>query len=120
MSAFDPEDTSRLKIKNYAIHPSNKSYWVFFYSDLNMAQYFEELLKENKIKFEHHSSEDLVKRELYGVHIKDMTKATELNNVAIGKFRKPFIGDPIFRYFLILLSISVIALAIYGYIKNPR
>jgi len=119
MNKFDQADSSKLKIRNFNIHPTNKSYWVFFYSDIKMAKYFEELLKNNSIEFEHHSSEDLVKRELYGIHRKDMEKATELNNIAIGKFRRPFIGDPVFRYFLILLSISVIALAIYGYFKNP-
>ena len=84
-----------------------------------MAQYFEELLNENQIAFEKDDTEDLVKRHLYGVHKKDMEEAERLNNIAIGKFRKPFIGDPMFRYFLIFLSFAVIALAIYGYLKNP-
>ncbi|MEM7161512.1 MAG: hypothetical protein AAF487_03635 [Bacteroidota bacterium] len=119
MSQFDEADTSKLKIKNYSIHPTNRSYWVIFYSDDQMADLFKELLIREEISFEEHSGEDLVKKRLFGVHKKDMSKALELNNIAIGKYRKPFIGDPIFRYFLILLSVLLLGLAIYGYFKNP-
>jgi len=118
MNHFDEADSSKLKIRNYNIHPSNKSYWVFFFSDEQMAKLFKELLHKEKIEFEEHSSEDLVKRRLFGIHKRDMKIALELNNIAIGTYRQPFIPDPVFRYFLIILTISLIALAIYGFFNS--
>lgn len=118
MSNFDSGDSSLLRIRNYNIHPENKKYWVFFFSDIDMAKYFEGLLTESNIEFEKDESEDLVKRVLYGIHKRDMEQALELNNIAIGKFRKPFIVDPTLRYVIIFISVAVVILSIVGYFKT--
>ena len=115
---MEAEDTSLLRIRNFHLHPDNKKYWVFFFSDPNMAGYFEELLHENTIEFEKDNGEDLVKRVLFGIHRKDFDRALILNNSAIGKFRKPFIEDPILRYVIIAISMLAVVLSIVGYLKN--
>lgn len=112
------EDTSLFKIKNYSVHPSQKNYWVFYFSNDEMAKTFEELLDSNEIEFEKDINDDLVKRTLFGIHKKYMGQALRLNNIAIGKHRYPFIKDPILKYVIIILSIGLIILAIVGYFKN--
>lgn len=112
------EDTSLFRIKNYNVHPNDRKYWVFFFSDHSMAEFFESLLKENSIEFEKDIREDLVKRELYGIHKRDLERVLVLNNIAIGKFRKPFIEDPTLRYVIIAISILAVGLGIYGFLNN--
>lgn len=112
------EDTSLFKIKNYSVHPIHKNYWVFYFSNDQMALTFEELLNTNNIEFEKDIGEDLVKRTLFGIHQKHTSEAMRLNNIAIGKHRHPFIKDPILRYAVIIISIGLIALAIIGYLQS--
>lgn len=112
------EDTSLFKLKNYGVHPTQKNYWVFFFSDDEMAGSFEELLLSENILYDKEISDDLVKRTLFGIHKKYTRQAMKMNNIAIGKHRHPFIKDPILRFVIIFISVSLVALAIVGYLHQ--
>lgn len=112
------EDTSLFKIKNYSVHPTQKNYYVFYYSDHDMSDTFEKLLIQNDIEYEKDKSDDLVKRSLFGIHKKYINQCLRLNNIAIGRHRHPFIKEPILRYTIIILSIGIILLAIFSYFQN--
>lgn len=104
-------------LTNYNLHPSNRMYYVFHFKDENRANYFKNLLVEYKIHFEF-DNEKTEKTTLYlfGIHKRDLKVATHLNNLTIGKFRKPFIAEPVFRYFVLVLGLGAIFLAVLGYL----
>lgn len=103
---------------NFDEHPTNRNKKVFHFSIEEHAAYFEALLSKNNLQFEKQIDTEGDQRIYYGVHIGDFEKAKELNYLTIGNFRKPFIPDIFFRYFLILLSIFVVGLAIAGFILS--
>lgn len=106
-------------IGNFSGHPSNSRYTVFTFYRKDQADCFKTLLIENDIWFE----EDIEEREynnkyLFGVKNKDLKEARRLNYIAFGKFREPFIANVYFRWFVIILSILVMTIAIIGFVKT--
>lgn len=100
--------------QNIQDHPTNRNKKVFFYKDSIHANYFENLLIEQKIEFEKqidHEGDDTI---YYGVRSSDFKQVQKLNYLTIGNFRKPFIADTMFRYLLISISLIVLILAIIG------
>lgn len=105
--------------ENYKDHPSNRNKRVFFFQEAEWADHFEILLNENQIIFEKQIDEDGDKKIYFGVSLKDFEQAKQLNFLTIGKFRKPFIPDQYLRYFVIFISIFILALAFIGaYLSN--
>lgn len=104
-----------LSLINFQDHPTNRNKKVFFFRDENHALYFEKLLIEQNINFEKQIDSEGDNRIYYGVMINDFEQVKTLNYLTIGKFRKKFIPDAFFRYFLILVSILVVSLGIIGY-----
>jgi hypothetical protein len=103
-------------ITNYTLHPTNTMYYVFNFKTQERANFFENLLVEHKLTFEK-DVEEIESGHIYlfGIHKKDFQIATRLNNLTIGKFRKPFIPDTFFRYFVLLLGLGAILLGVIGY-----
>ena len=92
---------------------------IFIYHDYRMACLFEDKLSEAKLFFEKDVTEDgNNKRWLYAVKKLDMDEVKKMNHLAIGTYRKPFISDPVLRYFVIGISVLVMALAVIGSIKT--
>ena len=106
----------RMNITNSHDHPTNEMYKVYDFKTKEQALYFEELLLEKNIQFE--SDEELAHGKtmyLFAIRKTDTDEVTALNYLAIGKFRKPFISNSVFRWFVVLLGISALALALVGF-----
>ena len=106
----------RMNITNSHDHPTNEMYKVYHFKIKEQAVYFEELLSEKNIQFE--SDEELAHGKtlyLYGIRKNDMDEVTKLNYLAIGKFRKPFIANSAFKWFVVLLGVSALAFALVGF-----
>ena len=99
---------------NFQDHPTNRNKKVFFYRDTIQANYFEELLISEKIEFEKQVDEKGDQTIYFGVKITDFKAVQKINYLTIGRFRKPFISDVFFRYFVIIISLLVLTLAITG------
>ncbi len=103
---------------NYDDHPTNRNKMVFHFKVKEQADYFEDLMKENHIKYEFQIDKVGDGRIYYGVLKTDFSKAKELNFITFGHFRKPFINDPFFKYFIVIITVLAIAIGIIGAIKS--
>ncbi|NNC84258.1 MAG: hypothetical protein HKN79_11840 [Flavobacteriales bacterium] len=110
---------SLIQLHNYRPHPTDRKYMVFVYHDYEMACSFEDALVEQEIQFEKDVTESGPnKRWLYAIRKRDMEQAKKCNNLAIGLHRKPFISDPVLRYFVIGIFLLLMTLVIIGYINS--
>lgn len=104
---------------NFRDHPERKGYVVFRYYKLEQGDYFEGLMKEANIWYEkfvdddEHRSKDIV---LFGVKKQDFARAQHLNNIAIGKYRSPFIPYKGLRLVMIAFFFVIMGLAVAGYL----
>lgn len=102
----------RLNLTNYDDHPADNRYVVFHFKDPQMAGEFMDGLTMAAIPFE--ADETGGPPYLIGVKKTFRKKALEINYSVIGKHREKFIGDPIFRWFVIAMVGLVFLLAIVG------
>tara|TARA_Y100000589_G_scaffold328039_1_gene371187 strand:- start:9790 stop:10146 length:357 start_codon:yes stop_codon:yes gene_type:complete len=108
-----------LNITNYREHPTRPGYTVFHFFDDKQANDFKKLLEENTIWFE----SDVDKKDgktiyLFGVRNSDLKKAVNLNYLVIGKYRKPFIPNLYFKWFVVVLGVLLVVAAVIGYLKS--
>ena len=76
-------------------------------------------MEENTIWFE----SDVDKKDgktiyLFGVRNSDLKKAVNLNYLVIGKYRKPFIPNLYFKWFVVVLGVLLVVAAVIGYLKS--
>ncbi len=108
-----------LRLRNYFDHPVQRNYIVFQFYNLEMAEAFQLTLIENNIEYERDDEEESVpKRVLFGIHKTYADQAKELNNITIGKHRKPFVANPYLKWFMLIIVAGAITLSIIGYLKN--
>jgi hypothetical protein len=108
-----------LNITNYREHPTRPGYTVFHFFDDKQAEDFKKLLSDKAIWFETDTDKkDNKTIYLFGVRNSDLKTAVMLNYLVIGKYRKPFIPNAFFRWFVIFLGLAVVTLAIIGYLKT--
>lgn len=105
-------------LQNYQDHPTNRNKKVFYFKDEKQAQFFENMLVESKLDFEKQIDTEGDQTIYYGLKKSDYKAAQKLNFITIGAFRKPFIPDAFFRYFLIVISLFILGLAILGAILS--
>lgn len=103
-----------LSMINFQDHPTNRNMEVFFFKQEIHAAYFERLLNEHNLFYEKQIDTESDQTIYFGVKKTDFKEAKRLNYLTIGHFRKPFIPDVFFRYFIIIISIIVLSLAIIG------
>lgn len=115
------DHTVDLGLVNYVRHPDNPNYIVYRFADHDRADAFEESLISEKIWYE---KGDEMKRTrkfiLFGVHKNDFKQTQQINYLVEARFKKPFIPFAVFRWALILFSITVIVLASIGYCEAQR
>lgn len=108
-----------LGLVNYTKHPSNPNYIVYRFADEKRAASFEKVLTEKGIWFEKGEEE---KRQrtyiLIGVHKNDFKHTEKINFEVEAEHKKPFIPFKFFRYFILLISLLAITLAVIGYSKS--
>lgn len=106
-----------IDLTNYREHPTHKNYTVFFYDSREQAAYFESLLQANNIWFESDAEGGEDGKYFVAVKKLDENKVLKLNNLAIGKYRNKFIPNAFLRWFVIVISIAVLGLAVIGYLR---
>lgn len=110
---------SALDFTNYREHPSDNRYQIIFFKTVHESEYFKQLLEENKINFEFHNDDSEPNyKYFFAVNKLDMNVVKELNYLAIGKFRKPFIESNILRLVLFVVMITAMSLGVIGFIIN--
>lgn len=118
---MDDMNEGFLRITNHQDHPTNNAYKVFFFYIKEQADYFENLLKENGIKYE--LGEDVKNGKpiyMFGVLQTDLDTVKELNYLALGKFRRPIFGNKINQYFILFLGAAILIFAIISFIMNSK
>lgn len=107
-----------IEFRNFEPHEKQRAYMVFYFYARDHADYFESLLIEHNIPYERGAGKDLVRRHLIGIHRQYLPEAEKLNNDTGNFFRKPFLADKGLRYFILLISLLGITLAIIGWIVH--
>lgn len=110
-----------LGLVNYVRHPTNPDYMVYRFGDAERANSFEKALKEAGIPFER-AVEERKQRDyhLFGIHKNDYKRTVQLNFLVEAEHKKPLIPFKVFRYFLILFSMTALTLAVVGYCKQQE
>ena len=119
---------------NYKDHPKDNRYKVFNFNSIEEADYFEDLLKKDKIDFERAEEEVeslstihfTLKHEvdkkgimyLFAVPQNDLKKAFKANYLVTAKYREFSIKNSLLRYSLIIFFLAIVAFAAVGYIKS--
>lgn len=115
----NPVEHFDLGFVNFTQHPENADYVVFRFVDANRAASFKAELEKQKIWFEEGQE---VKKQvtylLFGLHKTDYNKAQKINFAVEAKHKKFLIPGKFFRWFVVLFGVTMIALAIIGYVKN--
>lgn len=115
------EHLTDLGLVNYVQHPSNPNYIVFRFADLNRANEFEKVLKENNIWFERNQEQGRMRMfYLFGIHYRDFKQVQAYNYAVEAKHRSFLIKNTLFRWLILLITIGICTLAIIGYCKAPE
>mgnify|MGYP006077227355 FL=1 len=110
-----------LGLVNYVQHPSNPEYIVYRFVDPERATSFEKELKDQSIWFEKDIENKREKEYiLFGVHSRDFKRTDKINFKVEGKHKKPLIPFKGFRYFILILGLGLLILAIIGYCKQKE
>ena len=104
----------RFSYVNISDHPTNRNKKVFYFKNHLHANYFENLLIEEKLWYEKQIDEEGDQKIYFGVKKQDYKAAMKLNYLTMGQYRKPFIPDAFFRYLLISISLIILGLAVTG------
>jgi hypothetical protein len=106
-------------LTNYGEHPTEINWIYFFFHKREMANYFEQLLIESKIDYE---KEWVAHKKAYYFFIKKhyFKQAQKMNFLTWGKFREKFMPDKTFRWFVIIVTLILILLAVAGAVISHR
>lgn len=107
-------------LPNYNEHPTDPNYLVFSFRHDKMAEYFGQRLEEQEVKFEKDTDETNYGKTIryYAIRQHNREKAIKVNLETWAKFRKPFFHKSGVKIGLWLFMLSLISLAIIGFIKN--
>lgn len=106
----------RIHYTNFEDHHKQRNYVVFYFYAKDTADYFESLLIEADIPYERGAGKDLLRRHLFGIHKSYQSRAEALNDDTGNMFRQPFLADNVMRYVVLALTISVLAIAVLGWL----
>ena len=109
-----------LNLTNYFDHPGDNRYTVFRFTVSEHADHFESLLRTDEIEYERHEELDEEGSNLYlfGVSKRFQKNAVRANFLTHAAYRKPFIGNKLLKYALLVITIGFVVLAILGYINQ--
>lgn len=108
-----------INITNYNQHPTRKAYTIFHFFNKERADYFKELLEEQKIWFESEIEKQPEKTiYFFGIKNVDLKKVEHINYLVSAKYRKPTISNKYLSWGLYIFAILVFILAIMGYINS--
>lgn len=106
-------------ITNSFEHPTRPGHTIYRFYTEERAVYFKQLLIEDNIWFE----EDIDQEEdkttyFFGIKNRDAKTVNQKNYLVNGTFRKPLISNKILRWLLPTIALTVMILAIIGYLKS--
>ena len=110
-----------MALVNYRQHPTNINYMVYRFTDINRANTFESLLKENNRGYERadpEKDEKLVY--MFAVEKKHFKKTQRLNFQTEGKHKTHLISNKPARNIFVLIMLSILCLGIIGYCKSRK
>jgi hypothetical protein len=108
---------SILRLTNFQDHPGDHRYLVFHFQDGKMAGEFMDELTMAAIPFEI-DDENAGPPYLIGVKKQFRERAVRLNYLVYGRHRPRFIGDDVFRWFLLVFVALLVLLAILGWFNR--
>ncbi|MFT4662319.1 MAG: hypothetical protein ACI8XB_002608 [Patiriisocius sp.] len=109
-----------LNFNNYEVHPVEKGYMVFFFSDVHAARHFEILLVKDKIYFEKDETENQRKKYVFGIKRQDFKKVLKLNDLSKGLHRERTIKNKYFGTGILIVVTALIMLSIIGFFLSNR
>lgn len=101
-------------ITNYSDHPTRIGYTVFKFREIERAEYFETLLKKENIWYETSFEDDGNSLQLFGIKKGDFKMAMNANYLVSAKYRKKFIPNFYIGWMIIIVSLTILTLAIIG------
>lgn len=107
-----------MRLTNYYEHPGDNRYYVFEFATDELANEFEQYLQQRQVIFERHFDEEASKNFMFGVSRDRLRDAMWCNNMVYAKHRQPFISNTFFKWSILLITGTFIALAIIGYLKT--
>lgn len=110
----------QLNLRNCRDHPTNQAYKVFFFTEEEHANSFQERLEAEELFFERNNPDEDEHRIFFAVKRIDMSKVERMNNLTLAQYKKPFIPHKGWRWALFLFCASVITLALIGYLLSNR
>lgn len=106
---------------NYRQHPNNVNYIIYRFRDENRAGTFEELLKQENLWYERSNPEEDEKViYMFAVEKKHFKRTQKLNFLTESKHKKFLIPNGFFRNLFVLLMLSILTLAIVGYLNSRK
>ncbi len=108
---------SLLRLTNFSDHPGDHRYMVFNFPTSTIAGEFMDELTMAAIPFEADGSGG--PPFLIGVKKQFRERAVRINYTVTGKHRKPFIGDDVFRWLLLIFVGAALILGILGILNRP-
>ena len=106
----------RLSLTNFEDHPTDHRYMVFNFPTSQMAGEFMDALTMKAIPFEVDDSGG--PPFLIGVKKHFRERAVKENYIVTGRHRRPFIVDPVFRWFVFIFVALAIILAVAGILNR--
>lgn len=106
-----------LNLLNFKEHPEFPKYTVFQFKKKEMAQDFQHKLDISEIPFKMDTAPDKQNqtRYLYAVERKFLKEVHSINNIVLANFRTKFIPNRGFRWILMVISFTALAVAFIGY-----
>lgn len=105
-------------ITNYFEHPTRPGYYIFKFYEKPKADYFEDILKKEKVWFEASYDDEQKPTYLYGIKLADYKKALKANYLVNARYRKKTISNHYIQLLIYLITIGFIVLAIFGALKS--
>ncbi len=105
---------------HYYEHPTDPNYLIFTLRRKDMADYFEQKITEAGIQFEKDTDVNRQKKELFHFAVLQSSrqKCLELFLETWARFRQPFFSNPTIKIILLVLTFTLVTLAVIGFIKN--
>ncbi|MGB1039828.1 MAG: hypothetical protein ACPGVD_03060 [Flavobacteriales bacterium] len=105
---------------HYYEHPTDPNYLIFTFRKKEMAEHFASELDMLSIHCQ--TDTDVTPRDItlhhFAVLQSDRKVTIDVFYKTWGKFRKPFINGTLVKILMLIFSVSLITLAIIGYLKN--
>lgn len=111
-------DIPLINFTNYTEHPEDRNIMVFTFKKRAAGIDFEDGLIEQGIWYEKDTSgtKEHPEMMLFAVRKQDYKAAMRQNYLTTARHRKPFMADRLFRYTVVTITVTLVTLAIIGWI----